>query len=158
MSHPTINLNRKEWLIRHNLSPQTRTWAGVDHLIADIDLPFLIVSIVTHRVIIKIIYFFSAECTLWYEYYTVSCQLFLQADVSNGIIITRAYHLHLPVCLLNEMQASPPGVYRIHLRLAFPLYRPIEEKNLNNLSIKTFFFCCGAATQRGSWPPHSWCL
>ena len=21
---------------------------------------------------------------------------------------------------------------------------------------RRFFFCCGAATQRGSWPPHSW--
>jgi len=21
-----------------------------------------------------------------------------------------------------------------------------------------FFFCCGAATQRGSWSPHSWCF
>jgi len=21
-----------------------------------------------------------------------------------------------------------------------------------------FFICCRAATQRGSWPPHSWCF
>ena len=25
-----------------------------------------------------------------------------------------------------------------------------------NSYLFTFFFCCGAATQRGSWPPHSW--
>ena len=31
-----------------------------------------------------------------------------------------------------------------------------EENNNDKLYIKChFFFCCGAATQRGSWPPHS---
>ena len=27
---------------------------------------------------------------------------------------------------------------------------------LHGVTFHNFFYCCGAATQRGSWPPHSW--
>ena len=31
-----------------------------------------------------------------------------------------------------------------------------EKALLIKVNHTIFFFCCGAATQRGSWPPHSW--
>lgn len=136
LSHPTINLNKKAWLIRHNLRRQTFTWAGVDPLIAYIKLSPLVVNVVTPRLIIKIKYF-ATECTLCY--YAACCQLFLQADVTCGVINAKVYPPppHLSDCLFNEMRANSPGVCRIHLRLAFALYSPIEEHIVDNLSIET---------------------
>ena len=92
LTHPTINLNKKAWLIRRNLLPQTLTWAGVDPLIAYINLSRLVVSVVTPSVIIKIKYLVT-ECTLCY--YAACCQLFLQADASCGVINARIYP---PIC------------------------------------------------------------
>ena len=34
--------------------------------------------------------------------------------------------------------------------------RPNQVSKLINYLFMKTFFCCGAATQRGSWPPHSW--
>jgi len=35
--------------------------------------------------------------------------------------------------------------------------RKTVKLSLNNhLCYMKFFFCCGAATQSGSWPSHSW--
>jgi hypothetical protein len=124
LSHPTISLNMKAWLIRHNLRPQTLTWAGVDPLTADINLtPFLSLSLSLYRVHLVILR--GVLPTF------LTSRFFVWSNHCNSI------SAHLSVCLFNKIQAIPPGVYRSNVRLAFALYRPIEENILDNLSIKT---------------------
>ena len=58
-------------------------------------------------------------------------------------------------CLCKNIYKSLPfGYQKISLRSDFGL---INEGPLKYRFCKYFFvlFCCGAATQRGSWPPHS---
>ena len=44
----------------------------------------------------------------------------------------------------------------IGCKLAHVFKREMEHKLLRTMSNKYTLFCCGAATQRGSWPRHSW--
>jgi hypothetical protein len=136
LSHPTIKLNMTAWLIRNTLRPQTLTWAGVDPLIADINLPRLIVSIGAPRVIIKIKFFLNFFCRV---YLVILCSVlptFLTSRCFVWINHCNSTSAYLSACLFNEMQASLLGVYHSNVRLAFALYRPVEEKILDNLSIK----------------------
>ena len=40
------------------------------------------------------------------------------------------------------------------IRCCIETIRPLEDEQRTARNM--FFFCCGAATQHGSWPPHSW--
>ena len=40
--------------------------------------------------------------------------------------------------------------------VSLPISCPPPVPILSQLDYPFHFFCCGAATQRGSWPPHSW--
>ena len=71
---------------------------------------------------------------------------------------------------LEIWEPQPPGTLkalRVCNGIALPFYTK-RKKNKTYLRIcillyiytrvaaNIFFFCCGAATQRGSWPPYSW--
>jgi len=55
-------------------------------------------------------------------------------------------------CILHSV--SPWFYSRPRVRLS-RLINFLTISRLNNI-FSIFFFCCGAATQRESWPPHSW--
>ena len=79
------------------------------------------------------------QCCIWLFLTYVFILLFL---ISHAVLYSRFSFIPFLLCF--------------YLFLFFPLYlRPTLSIHLRKIPKEYVFFCCGAATQRGSWLPHS---
>jgi hypothetical protein len=90
-------------------------------------------------------------------------------SMQKGTFLHRPFCL-LPVILLLSVINQPNSSQtcceirnrkypRLSLHTVLTQYhRTVFITTYDNSGISRLFFCCGAATQRGSWLPHSWCF
>jgi hypothetical protein len=70
------------------------------------------------------------------------------------IVILQLEHINftLVTCLIFAVQ-NIIIILKIYLKAVIKI---LHKTACWYLNFRPFFFCSGAATQRGSWPPHSW--
>jgi len=92
------------------------------------------------------------------------CQKRRSASPARNVLIRKSsfsrYYLDNNMFIANAMNSKYQCIifkfFYCFSKISWPRSWSYMQNDGPYLWTTIFFFCCGAASQRGSWPPHSW--